>query len=85
VDNRGTPGNDLFILNHFLTNNIGAPNFARQVNFDPLLSTRARDCWEFQNRIPNFVTVDFYEIGSVLRTTNLLNYLWGQTGGASLH
>lgn len=82
VDNRGTPANDLFILNHFLTNNIGAPNFARQVNYDPLLSLRARDCWAFQNRIPNFVTVDFYEIGSVLRTTNLLNYLWGQTSGA---
>ena len=82
ADNRGNPGNDLFILNHFLTNNIGAPNFARQVNFDPLLSSRARECWAFQDHIPNFVTVDFYEIGSVLRTTNLLNYLWGQTGGA---
>jgi len=85
ADNRGTPDNDLFILNHFLTNNIGAPVFARQVNFDPLLSSRARDCWEFQNHIPNFVTVDFYEIGRVLRTANLLNYLWGQTGGAPLH
>jgi len=82
VDNRGTPSNDLFILNHFLTKNSGAPAYARQVNFDPLLSSRARECWEFQNHIPNFVTVDFYEIGSVLRTTNLLNYLAGQNGGA---
>jgi hypothetical protein len=82
ADNRGEPGNDLFILNHFLTNNIGAPQFARQVNHDPLLSARARECWAAQNHIPNFVTVDFYEIGSVLRTANLLNYLWGQTGGA---
>ncbi len=78
ADNRGTPGNDLFIFNHFLTNNIGAPVFARQVNYDPLLSSRARECWAAQDHIPNFVTVDFYEIGSVLRTTNLLNYLWGQ-------
>jgi hypothetical protein len=82
-DNRGEPGNDLFIFNHFLTNNIGAPVFAQQVNYDPLLSSRARQCWAAQNHIPNFVTVDFYEIGSVLRTTNLLNYLWGQTGGAA--
>ena len=82
ADNRGEPGNDLFILNHFLTNNIGAPNFAQQVNYDPLLSARARECWATQNHVPNFVTVDFYEIGSVLRTANLLNYLWGRTGGA---
>jgi hypothetical protein len=81
--NRGAAGNDLFILNHFLTNNIGAPVFAQQVNYDPLLSTRARDCWTAQAQIPNFVTVDFYEIGSVLRTTNLLNYLYGQSNGAS--
>jgi hypothetical protein len=53
------------------------------VNYAQLLARRARACWEFQDHVPNFVTVDFYEIGSVLRMTNLLNYLWGQTGGAS--
>ena len=83
VNNRGTPGNDLFILNHFLTNNVGSTVLARKVNYAQLLAGRSRDCWEFQDRIPNFVTVDFYEIGSVLRITNLLNYLWGQTGGAA--
>src|SRR5690606_18913434 len=82
ADLRGEPGNDLFILNHFLTQNVGAPFFAELVNHDPLLGTRARECWAFQGRIPNFVTVDFYEIGDVLRGVNLLNYLWGQTGGA---
>ena len=81
ADNRGEPGNDLFILNHFLTNTTGAPRYAQLVNHDFLLMGRARDCWEYQGRIPNFVTVDFYEIGGVLRTANLLNYLWGQTGG----
>jgi hypothetical protein len=83
VDNRGAPGNDLFILNHFLTNNTGAPSYAQQVNHGFLLSSRARECWSYQGRIPNFVTVDFYEIGDVLRITNLLNYLWGATGGAA--
>jgi hypothetical protein len=80
--NRGTPGNDLFILNHFLTRNTGAPQFAQMVNPDPVLDRRARDCWVEQAHIPNFVTVDFYEIGGVLRAANLLNYLWGQTDGA---
>ena len=83
ADNRGDPGNDLFILNHFITRNTGAPQYAQLVNHDFLLSRRARDCWAYQGRIPNFVTVDFYEIGNVVRITNLLNYLWGQTGGTA--
>jgi hypothetical protein len=83
ADLRGEPGDDLFILNHFLTVNIGLPRFAQQVNFDPLLSSRARACWAAQGQIPNFPTVDFYEIGRVVRTANLLNYLWGQSDGAS--
>jgi hypothetical protein len=82
-DLRGEPGNDLFILNHFLTQNVGAPYLAQRVNHDPLLTSRIRRCWDFQGRIPNFVTVDFYEIGDVRRAVNLFNYLWGQTGGAA--
>lgn len=82
-DLRGEPGNDLLILNHFLTQNNGSPFLARTVNFEPGLSRRARDCWEFQGRVPNFVTVDYYEIGDVLRSVDLLNFLWGQTGGVS--
>ena len=81
-DLRGEPGNDLFILNHFLTQEIGAPYLAEAVNFDPELTERAKECWEFQGRVPNFVTVDYYEIGDVLRSVDRLNYLWGQTGGA---
>lgn len=83
ADLRGEPGNDLFILNHFLTRNTGLPAYAQQVNHDFLLSARARDCWEYQGRIPNFVTIDFHEIGGVVRVVNLLNYLWGQTGGTA--
>jgi len=82
TDLRGSPGDDLFILNHFLTRNVGAPQLAELVNHGPLLGTRARDCWEFQGRIPNFLTVDFYEIGSVVRAANLLNFLFGQSEGA---
>ena len=52
ADNRGDPGNDLFILNHFLTNNTGAPSCAQQVNHDFLLSARARECWEAQRPTP---------------------------------
>lgn len=80
-DLRGEPGNDLFILNHFLTQNNGSPFLAALVNGHPTIEARARDCWSFQRQMPNFVTVDYYEIGDVTRAVDLLNYLWGQTGG----
>ncbi len=82
ADLRGAPGDDLFILNHFLTQNLGAPQLAEQVNHMPELASRSRECWRFQGQLPNFVTVDFYEIGDVVRATDLLNFLHAQTAGA---
>jgi hypothetical protein len=64
---------------HF--SNVGAPHLAQQVNHDFLLSARARQCWDEQGQIPNFPTVDFYEIGNVVRIANLLNFLWRPEGG----
>jgi hypothetical protein len=81
VDNRGNPGSDLFILNHFLTQVVGQPALADQVNHEPYFGNRARDCWRFQGQIPNFVTVDFYEIGDLLSVTRSLNLDYHRFGG----
>ncbi len=74
-DLRGDPANDLFILNHFLTRTVGHPSLAELVNFDPFFAERARECEAFHGRIPNFVTVDFYEIGDVFDVVDALNGL----------
>jgi hypothetical protein len=74
-DLRGEPTNDLFILNHFLTDTIGHPSFAELVNFNPEFLERARECEAFHGRIPNFVTVDYYEIGDVFDVVAALNGL----------
>jgi hypothetical protein len=71
--NRGNPNNGLFILNHFLTQTVGRPELAQQVNYDPLFIDRALQCQAERNRLPNFVTVDFYDIGDVFFVTNALN------------
>lgn len=71
--NRGNPNNGLFILNHFLTQIVGSADLARQVNFDPLFVDRALQCQDERNRLPNFVTVDFYDIGDVFHVVNALN------------
>jgi len=71
--NRGNPSNSLFILNHFLTRDFGMPRLAEMVNYNPLFIDRARECMEADDRLPNFVAVDFYDIGDVLEVVRELN------------
>ncbi len=71
--NRGNPNHSLFILNHFLTQVVGGAALARQVNFNPLFIDRALQCQEERNRLPNFVTVDFHDIGDVFYVVDALN------------
>jgi hypothetical protein len=71
--NRGTPGNDLFILNHFLTDPTARRDLAELVNHDPFLGDRARACQTAFGHVPNFVTVDFHEIGDLLPVVDALN------------
>lgn len=70
--NRGQTSNDLFILNHFLTRNTSVPGEAAQVNANPFLVERARQCWRESGRLPNFVTVDFATTGDVVEAARRL-------------
>ncbi len=72
--NRGDPSHSLFILNHFLTRPTGSINLARRVNFNPLFMDRALQCMHEDERLPNFVTVDFYELGDLLDVVDELNF-----------
>lgn len=71
--NRGNPDNRLFILNHFLTIDFGRPSLARQINFNPSFAARAAECAAANEALPNFVTVDFHDIGDVIDVVNELN------------
>jgi hypothetical protein len=73
--NRGNTSHPLFILNHFLTQVLGSPALAEQINHDPLFIDRALACQTARSRLPNFVTVDFYDIGDVFSVTAALNGL----------
>jgi len=74
--NRGDPANPLFLLNHFLTTAVGGdPELAEMVNYDPLFIDRARQCEEERNALPNFVAVDFYDIGNLFEVVDALNGL----------
>lgn len=71
--NRGDPSHSLFILNHFLTHVFGSPELAEQVNHNPFFRDRALRCRDERDTLPNFVTVDFYDIGDVTSVVAMLN------------
>jgi hypothetical protein len=73
--NRGSLSNSLFILNHFLTQVIGRPDLAAMVNYDPFFVDRALQCESESGRLPNFVTVDYYDIGDLFSVVDTLNGL----------
>ena len=74
--NRGDPLNDLFIFNHFVTDatlGYGLYNESNDVNSNPFFIARALDCQTQANKFPNFVTVDYYELGDGLAVIDQLN------------
>ena len=76
--NRGDSLNDLFIFNHFVTDaslGYGLYNESNDVNANPFFITRALDCQTQTNKFPNFVTVDYYELGDGLTVVDQLNGL----------
>jgi hypothetical protein len=75
--NRGSFDNSLFILNHFLTRFVGSPQLADMVNHNPLFLDRAEQCLAESGRLPNFVTVDYYDIGDLFPVVQSLNGLNG--------
>jgi hypothetical protein len=71
--NRGRAENGLFIFNHFLVTDDGAEQFARTLNVASFLLGRAEECKRSSGRHPNFVTVDYYDVGDVMAVVRTLN------------
>jgi len=71
--NRGSTDNDLFILNHFISNPHASEEWAAQANEFDVLYSRATGCFEDTGQLPNFITVDFYSIGDVMAVVEQLN------------
>jgi len=81
--NRGNSANDLFIVNHFVTDaNIGTgqADQAAIVNEMSFFYDRVYGCQIEQQKFPNFPTVDFYELGQTLAVVDSLNGLQTSVG-----
>lgn len=73
--NRGDISNDLYLVNHWITTAVGTGDIrqANIVNPNPFLLNRLQDCQNETGRIPNFIGVDFYEIGGAFEAVEMLN------------
>lgn len=81
--NRGDSINDLFILNHFITDatiGVGVPAQADVINQFDYFYDRALGCKEATAKFPNFLTVDFYEKGNVFEVADSINGITNSLG-----
>lgn len=78
---RGKPTNPLFIVNHFLTTNIGTGflSKAKTVNSNPYLEKQLTEIELETGKKINFLTVDFYDIGDCIKEVYKMNGInWEQ-------
>jgi len=74
AEDRGDRSRPLWIFNHFLTAPVGRVDLAEQINHDPFFSDRIARCRaDAAGDLPNFVTVDFYDVGDLFPIVDTLN------------
>ena len=71
--NRGAAQNPLFLLNNWVARPVPTREDAAQVNSYSFLLHRARACWHERGQRPNFIAVNFYDIGDVFQVVDALN------------
>lgn len=72
-ENRGKKENPLFLINHWISNPLASSANAKLANPYDVLSPHVKACREKHGKIPNFVAVDFYDIGDLFRVVDELN------------
>ena len=70
---RGKSTSPLLIVNHFLMHPLPSSRLASQVNHNPFMVNRVLACEQEMKRMPNFINVDFYDIGAVFEVVDTLN------------
>ena len=70
---RGQAGNDVFLLNHWLSTPLPTRDGATEVNTAAVLGARARECAAVHGRLPNLVAVDHYDVGDLFAVVEDLN------------
>lgn len=74
AQNRGSPTNPIFLLNHWVTKS-GPPDpvAAADVNSTTVLTHRIEQCIDQRHRLPNVIAVDFYGLGDTYNVCQTFN------------
>lgn len=75
VNRGGARLKTFYLLNHWVSNNLGLPDKSRakKANSWEILGERVKNCGEEQQRKINFLGVDFYNLGDALAIVDSLN------------
>ncbi|MBL8715331.1 MAG: hypothetical protein JNL79_05015 [Myxococcales bacterium] len=71
--NRGKRSNPLFLINHWVQDPLANPARAAEVNGEAVLLGRAKACAAEVGRPPNFLGVDFYDLGDAVKVAKTLS------------
>jgi hypothetical protein len=73
--NRGDPEASLFLLNHWVSRQNSPPDrvTAVRVNTHDVVVERARACQRERGLMPNYIAVDFYNLGDLTGAVDTLN------------
>lgn len=71
--NRGLPDAPLLLVNHWVTDKTAEVTNAAEVNATPVLGGRVEECQQERGMLPNYVAVDFYDLGGLLPVVDRLN------------
>jgi len=73
---RGTKGNSIYVVDNYLENLlVETPDNAALTNENPFLIDRLLHCQQTESTLPNFVMVNYYEVGDVFHDVDVLNGL----------
>jgi hypothetical protein len=71
---RGDMGNAIYVVDTYLEDEIvPTAEHAAMVNYNPFLLDRLQHCQGATGRLPNFVMVNYYEVGDLFADVDVLN------------
>lgn len=71
--NRGSPENDLFLVNHWVLDPVAMAENAILSNAYDTLMERIDACIDEWDRLPTFIAVDFHDVGDLFEVVDVLN------------
>ena len=71
--NRGSSENSLLLANHWIRKAVPDRSDATKMNSVPRLTDRVAECVDEHEKKPNFIAVDFYRIGELMRAVDEIN------------